>query len=100
MDQENKKGSEPINNEVDVLQTFSETSTDRYWYRIVEKKWQKGNFFSLERGDLIKLMDGSGKGQGYPTKMFTLPKDPKVLNTLIEGLQKILANGGLKVRNR
>jgi len=78
---------------VNVIQTLAETETERYWYRICEKKWDKGTFFSLERGDLVRLMDGSGKGKSRPNKMFTLPKDNKILSVLVDGIQKI-NNGG------
>lgn len=76
--------------QVEVLQTLAETSTDRHWYRICEKRWSKGTFFSLERGDLLKLMGTDSKGQSYPTKMFTLPKDKKILDVLVGGINKIV----------
>lgn len=82
-------------NTVEVLRTLVETKTDRYWYRICEKKWAKGTFFSLERGDLVNLMDGSGKGKSYPSKMFTLPKNQDILSVLVDGIQKI-ENGSEK----
>jgi len=74
---------------VETLQILAETRTDRYWYQICEKKWAKGTFYSLERGDLMRIMGSSEKGQGYPTKMFTLPKDKAILDVLIKGIQKI-----------
>lgn len=74
---------------VEVLQLLAEINTDRYWYRICEKSWSKGSFFSLERGDLVRIMGSSDKGQGYPTKMFTLPQDKQVLEALVQGIQKI-----------
>lgn len=83
---------------MEVLQILTETETERYWYRICEKKWEKGTFFSLERGDLVNLLDGSGKGKSYPSKMFTLPKDQAILNNLIEGINKI-SNGQKKKKN-
>jgi len=70
----------------------------RYWYRICEYKWEKGTFFFLERGDLVNLMDGSGKGKSYPSKMFTLPKDKAILGLLIEGINKI-PNGQKQKKN-
>jgi len=85
MDDNNKE-------QVEVLQTLCETSTERYYYRIVEKKWSKGTFFSLERGDLLRMLGTDSKGQGYPTKMFTLPKDQKILEVLIGGINKIVPN--------
>jgi hypothetical protein len=81
---------------VEVLQILAETETQRYWYRICEKKWAKGTFFSLERGDLVNLMNGSGKGKSYPTKMFTLPKDETILTSIVEGIQKINNSGKTK----
>ena len=83
---------------MEVLQILTETETERYWYRICEKKWEKGTFFSLERGDLVNLMDGSGKGKSYPSKMFTLPKDKAILGLLIEGINKI-PNGQKQKKN-
>ena len=80
------------------MQILTETETERYWYRICEKKWEKGTFFSLERGDLVNLMDGSGKGKSYPSKMFTLPKDKAILGLLIEGINKI-PNGQKQKKN-
>jgi len=85
---------------VEVLQTLAETETQRYWYRICEKKWAKGTFFSLERGDLVNLMGGNGKGKSYPTKMFTLPKNDAVLDVIINGIQKINNGSDKKTGNK
>lgn len=90
---------ETHNDTVEVLRTLAETKTDRYWYRICEKKWAKGTFFSLERGDLVNLMDGSGKGKSYPSKMFTLPKNKDILSILVDGIQKIDNGSDQKKKN-
>ena len=85
----NGKTTSSGSGDVEVLQTFAEATTQRYWYRICEKEWEKGTFYSLERGDIVRLVDGAGEGKGRPTKMFTLPNDEELIKTLIEGMQKM-----------
>lgn len=76
-----------------ILQTLAEINDKRFYYRIVEKEYflegKKGSFYSLERGELVQLMDSKAQGKARPKKMFTLPKDTTIINALIEGMKKI-----------
>lgn len=83
---------------VKVLHTLAETNTDRYWYRICEKEWEKGTFFSMERGNLVQTLEGK-EGKTRPDKMFTLPKNKQILTILIEGMQKINNGTDIKKKN-
>jgi hypothetical protein len=78
---------------IEEIKVLAKINDGNRWYKISEKQGQYGNFFSIDSGKLIEVRLDDGKtalGNGSADKFFSLPKEPKTLRELINGLEKLI----------
>jgi hypothetical protein len=79
--------------DIEEKQVFARVNNGNRWYKVSEKTGQYGNFYSLDSGQLLEVTtdDGSTQiGYGKADRFFSLPKEPEILQKLIDGLQQIM----------
>lgn len=78
--------------DIEEKQVFAKVNDGNRWYKVSEKTGQYGNFYSIDSGQLMEVTMENGStqlGYGKPDRFFSLPKEPDILQQLIEGLMKV-----------
>jgi len=78
---------------MEEVKVFAKINNGNRWFKVSEKSGQFGNFYSIDSGQLMDVTTDDGKqvlGYGKPDRFFSLPKEPKTLKELINGLEQLL----------
>lgn len=79
--------------DIQEKQVYAKINDGSRWYKVSEKTGQYGNFNSIDSGPLMEVTLENGTTQlgfGKPDRFFSLPKEPEVLQQLIDGLLKLV----------